>query len=74
MSGLFSAAFVAASLRMTVPLGFAAMGGVLSERSGVPNIALEGTMLGAAFGAVAIHEATGSPVAGLVGGALTGAL
>ncbi|MFO0642851.1 MAG: ABC transporter permease [Polyangiaceae bacterium] len=74
MSGLFSAAFVAASLRMTVPLGFAAMGGVLSERAGVPNIALEGTMLGAAFGAVAIHEATGSPVAGLVGGALTGAL
>lgn len=73
VSALFSAAFVAASIRMAVPLGFAALGGLLSERSGVPNIALEGVLLGSSFSAVAVHVATGSPTLGLLGGALVGA-
>ena len=72
-SALFSAAFVAASIRMAVPLGFAALGGVLSERSGVPNIALEGVLLGSSFAAVAVHAATGSATLGLFGGVLVGA-
>ena len=71
---ILSGTMVAQTARMTIPYGCAALGGVLSERSGIANIALEGTLLASALGSVAIAHGTGSALAGAVGGVVVGAL
>jgi simple sugar transport system permease protein len=69
---------LAQTLRISVPYGLAALGGVFSERSGVVNIALEGILLNGAFCAVIGTHYSGSPYLGIfcaiVGGMLTAAL
>jgi ABC-type uncharacterized transport system permease subunit len=67
-------AFLSTSLRLAAPVVFAAVGGVLSERSGVYNIGLEGMMLAGAFGAAVGAFFLDTPVAGLVVGAGCGLL
>ena len=53
---------------MSTPLGFAALGGIYSERSGVINLALEGMMLIGAFGYVVGTQISGSTWIGLLVG------
>ena len=63
---------LAQTLRISVPYGFAAVGGTLSERGGVINLALEGILLLGALGYVLGAHMTGSAWAGLAAAALTG--
>ncbi len=64
--------FLSTCLRLSVPLVFAALGGVLCERSGVFNIALEGMILAGAFGAAVGAFLSGGPAGGLAVGILCG--
>lgn len=64
--------FSASTLRVSTPLIFAALAGVVSERSGVVNIALEGWMLLGAFVAASITYFTGSAPSGVLGAAAAG--
>jgi simple sugar transport system permease protein len=63
---------LAATLRFATPLTFAALGGLVSERAGVVNIALEGMMLVGAFFAAYGAAETGSWAAGLLIGIAAG--
>ena len=68
-------ALIAAMLRFATPLAFAALGGILCERSGVINIGLEGMMLMGAFFGIFGADLTGSWLLGaLIGMAAGGAM
>lgn len=64
------ASVLSATLRMSVPLGFAAIGGAISERSGIIALGLEGYMTIGAFFAVLGAYMTNSAAFGLLAGAL----
>lgn len=77
MEGLFAiinAGTFAATLRMATPLILGGIGSTLSERSGIMNLGVEGTMLMGAFGAAMVSLFTGSPWLGLLGGMVLGGL
>ena len=63
----------AGAVALAVPLVFGALGGVLGERAGVVNIAIEGQLLFGAFAAAITASLTGSPWAGLIAAMVAGA-
>ncbi|HEV7319397.1 MAG TPA: ABC transporter permease [Ensifer sp.] len=56
------------------PLVLAAIGELVTERSGVLNLGVEGMMIMGAVSAFAITQMTGSPYLGMLGGVACGAL
>ena len=68
---IFTSDFFYSILRVTTPLLFASMGAVVSDVAGVPNIALEGMMLMAAFAGMFFSYLFGSAWAGLAFAILT---
>lgn len=73
-AGLIVATLATLTLVKATPIIYAALGGVVSERSGIVNIGLEGMMAGGAFTAVVFSGMTGSPLVGLFAGVAAGAL
>ena len=67
--GLFTGAML-----ITTPLVFGSMSGVLSERAGVVNIAIEGQLLAGAFTAALVASITHNAYAGLIAAAVAGVL
>ncbi|MDY6052204.1 MAG: ABC transporter permease [Rothia sp. (in: high G+C Gram-positive bacteria)] len=59
---------------LSIPMIFGSMGGLLCERSGIVNIAIEGQLLLGAFSAVIVGSTTGSPWAGLLAAMVGGML
>ena len=62
------------ALALSTPLIFGALGGVISERVGVVNVAIEGQLLAGAFVSALVASATGSAYVGLVGAMIAGVL
>jgi simple sugar transport system permease protein len=65
---------LAGSLAHSVPLIFGALGGVISERVGVVNVAIEGQLLGGAFTGAVVGSLTKNVFAGLLAAAVAGVL
>jgi simple sugar transport system permease protein len=59
---------------LSVPLIFGALGGVISERVGVVNVAIEGQLLAGAFVSAVVASVTHQPVAGLFAAVIAGVL
>ncbi|HEU0205639.1 MAG TPA: ABC transporter permease [Pseudolysinimonas sp.] len=62
------------SLALATPLIFGSLGGVIGERAGVVNVAIEGQLLFGAFSAALVGSATHSAVVGLLAAIIAGVL
>ncbi len=72
MDTLVLTAWLAASVRLSVPILLAALGETISETAGVINLGLEGILLVGAFFAAWAALVTGSATVGLAAGMLAG--
>ncbi|MCC4907884.1 ABC transporter permease [Microbacterium sp. cx-55] len=68
------AGLLAGGISLSVPLIYGALAGVISERVGVVNIAIEGQLLAGAFTSAVVATATGQPLLGLVAAGVAGVL
>ena len=62
------------TVTLSVPLVFGAMSGVICERVGVVNIAIEAQLLAGAFSSAVVASVTGVPALGLLAAAVAGGL
>lgn len=69
---IFSESFLFSVFRLTTPILLATLSSVISERAGVGNITMEGTMLISAFVGVVISAWTGSAWIGFLAALLSG--
>lgn len=65
---IFNLSLLAATIRTATPLIYGGIGGVFSERSGIMNLGIEGTMLIGACAATIISLETNSAWLGVLGG------
>jgi ABC-type uncharacterized transport system permease subunit len=62
------------AIGISVPLIFGALGGVISERVGVVNVAIEGQLLAGAFVSAVVATITQQPIIGFIAAMLAGVL
>ena len=65
---------LAAAVQSGTPILYATLGEILTERSGILNLGVEGIMLVGALAAFLVAKLTGSPVLGFLAGGFFGAL
>ena len=70
----FIVGLIAATLRVSTPLIFGTLGELVSERAGILNLGIEGTMLMGAFVGFIVTRATGSLGLGLAAAIVAGIL
>lgn len=71
---LFSMPMLMTAIRLSIPLGLAAVGTTICEKSGVVNLGVEGMMLLGAFSAVVGAHFSGSPLIGVLVAIIVGLL
>jgi ABC-type uncharacterized transport system permease subunit len=64
---------LATTVQRATPITFAALSGLLCERAGVVNIAIEGMLLSGAFTGAVVGSIAANPWIGVIGAALVGA-
>ncbi len=69
---IFSTAFIFSLIRVSVPIVYPALAALVTNKAGVPNIGLEGTMLTSAFFGVVGSAYSGSALIGLLSAILAG--
>jgi len=62
------------AIMLSVPLIFGSMSGLICEKSGVINIAIEGQLLAAAFVSAVVASISSNMIIGLISGPIAGAL
>lgn len=73
-SELSLVSLLSGGIALSIPMIFGSLGGLLCERSGVVNIAIEGQLLLGAFSAVLVGSITKNPWAGLIAAMAGGVL
>jgi simple sugar transport system permease protein len=71
---IFSANFLATIIRMTTPIMFASLSGLIVQQAGMMNLAVESTMLTSALMGVVFSAWTQNAWIGLLGAVITGTL